>query len=101
MLVGYRQNAGAFLLPLPTDFLLPSSITESRILRNLYSRRHLMRRAIFLLISAVLCLSSLQLLAQSTYTTEQAKSHIGEEAIVCGIVASAHYAALSKGQPTF
>jgi hypothetical protein len=60
-----------------------------------------MRRAVFLLISIVLFLSSLQILAQNTYTPEQAKSHIGEKATVCGVVASAHYAASSKGQPTF
>jgi hypothetical protein len=60
-----------------------------------------MRRAVFLLISFVFFLSSLQLLAQSTYTADQAKSHIGERATVCGLVASAHYAASSKGQPTF
>ena len=60
-----------------------------------------MRRAFVLLISFVLFLFSLQLLAQGTYTPDQAKSHIGEKATVCGIVASAHYAASSKGQPTF
>jgi hypothetical protein len=60
-----------------------------------------MRRAVFPLISVVLFLSALQLFAQSTYTAEQAKSHIGERATVCGLVASAHYAASSKGQPTF
>jgi hypothetical protein len=60
-----------------------------------------MRRAVFLLISFVLFLSALQLLAQNTYTPEQAKSHIGERATVCGVVASAHFAASSKGQPTF
>jgi hypothetical protein len=60
-----------------------------------------MRRAVFPLISIVLFLSALQLLAQNTYTPEQAKSHIGERATVCGVVASAHFAASSKGQPTF
>jgi len=60
-----------------------------------------MRRAVFMLISFVFFLSSLQILAQSTYTADQAKGHIGEKATVCGVVASAHYAASSKGQPTF
>jgi hypothetical protein len=60
-----------------------------------------MRRAVFLLFLFVLFLSSPHLLAQSTYTADQAKSHIGERATVCGLVASAHYAASSKGQPTF
>lgn len=31
----------------------------------------------------------------------QAKDHIGEEAIVCGSVASTRYAVSSRGQPTF
>ena len=46
-------------------------------------------------------LISLQLAAQSTFTAEQAKSHIGENGTVCGVVASAHFAASTRGQPTF
>ena len=34
-------------------------------------------------------------------TAEQAKSHEGENETVCGTVASEHFAARSKGQPTF
>ena len=34
-------------------------------------------------------------------TAAQAKEHIGEEAIVCGLVASTRYADTSRGQPTF
>lgn len=34
-------------------------------------------------------------------TPEEAQQHIGKNQTVCGIVASAHYAARSKGQPTF
>ncbi len=34
-------------------------------------------------------------------TPAQAKDHVGERAIVCGIVASAHYAETTKGAPTF
>jgi hypothetical protein len=34
-------------------------------------------------------------------TAEQAASHIGESATVCGLVASAHYAATTHAQPTF
>ena len=33
--------------------------------------------------------------------SQQAASHIGETATVCGIVASASYAVRTKGQPTF
>jgi hypothetical protein len=34
-------------------------------------------------------------------SSQQAASHIGETATVCGIVASANYAVRTKGQPTF
>jgi hypothetical protein len=34
-------------------------------------------------------------------TAAQAKDHVGQRATVCGTVASAHWAAKSKGQPTF
>ena len=44
---------------------------------------------------------NLQLTAQSTLTAEQAKSHVGENGTVCGVVASAHFAASTRGQPTF
>jgi hypothetical protein len=34
-------------------------------------------------------------------TAAEAKDHIGERTTVCGRVASTHYAASSRGQPTF
>jgi len=34
-------------------------------------------------------------------TAEEAAQHIGQTATVCGMVASAHYAARSRGRPTF
>jgi hypothetical protein len=34
-------------------------------------------------------------------TTAEAKDHVGEQATVCGKVASARYAATSRGKPTF
>jgi hypothetical protein len=37
----------------------------------------------------------------ATLTATQAKDHIGEHASVCGVVASATFAARTKGQPTF
>ena len=40
-------------------------------------------------------------LAAAELNSQQAASHIGETATVCGIVASANYAARTKGQPTF
>ena len=39
--------------------------------------------------------------AQKVLTTREAKNHIGEQARVCGTVASTHYSARTKGQPTF
>lgn len=39
--------------------------------------------------------------ADGSLTAEQAKSHIGEQATVCGTVATAKFAATSRGQPTF
>ena len=39
--------------------------------------------------------------APATLTTDEAKNHIGETATVCGIAMSVHYAASSKGRPTF
>jgi DNA/RNA endonuclease YhcR with UshA esterase domain len=36
-----------------------------------------------------------------TLTAAEAKAHIGETATVCGTVASARYAAQSRGRPTF
>jgi DNA/RNA endonuclease YhcR with UshA esterase domain len=42
-----------------------------------------------------------QAIAANTLTAEEAKNHVGENATVCGVVASTHYAARSRGNPTF
>jgi hypothetical protein len=39
--------------------------------------------------------------AQTSISASEAKNHIGERETVCGNVASAHYAARSRGNPTF
>jgi DNA/RNA endonuclease YhcR with UshA esterase domain len=39
--------------------------------------------------------------AQKKLSASEAKDHIGETATVCGNVVSTHYAARSKGNPTF
>jgi hypothetical protein len=39
--------------------------------------------------------------AQASISATEAKSHVGERATVCGEVASTHYAARSRGNPTF
>jgi hypothetical protein len=40
-------------------------------------------------------------LAYASVSALEAKAHLGENATVCGEVASAHYAASSRGKPTF
>jgi hypothetical protein len=40
-------------------------------------------------------------LAQSPITATEAKGHVGENATVCGQVASTRYASSSRGAPTF
>ena len=39
--------------------------------------------------------------AQTKLSAPEAKNHVGETATVCGEVASTHYAATTKGSPTF
>jgi DNA/RNA endonuclease YhcR with UshA esterase domain len=46
-------------------------------------------------------LSTAPALAQKKLSAAEAKDHVGETATVCGTVASAKYAAGSRGQPTF
>jgi len=57
-------------------------------------------------ISSVICLVIFFLFANIVFSAnnispEDAINHIGEEAIVCGNVASTHFSSRSKGQPTF
>jgi len=56
-----------------------------------------MKRAAIAL--ALLC--SRLVYAQASISASEAKNHVGENSIVCGEVASAHYAARSRGNPTF
>ena len=39
--------------------------------------------------------------AQTPISAAEAKNHVGEKATVCGQVASTHYAASTRGNPTF
>lgn len=41
------------------------------------------------------------IIPQTKITPSEAKNHIGEQATVCGNVASARYASSTRGQPTF
>lgn len=52
---------------------------------------------------AAICLAFLALPvpAQQRIAAGDAKAHVGENATVCGTVASARFAASTKGQPTF
>jgi len=54
-----------------------------------------------LAILVVVVLSAALGLAQTSISAAEAKNHVGERAIVCGEVASVHYAARSRGNPTF
>ena len=54
-----------------------------------------------LLLALVLSLCSLRLPAEESLSAREASKHVGERATVCGLVASAHFATRSKGQPTF
>jgi hypothetical protein len=63
------------------------------------TRMTLRARLFWVLISLLLAIPLLQ--AQKNLTAGEAKSHVGETATVCGEVASAHYAANSRGNPTF
>lgn len=49
----------------------------------------------------VLVLMSVLLADAGTLTPAQAGGHIGERATVCGLVVSSHFAARSRGNPTF
>jgi hypothetical protein len=54
-----------------------------------------------LVIPAVVVLWAALGLAQTSISAAEAKNHVGERATVCGEVASVHYAARSRGNPTF
>ena len=54
------------------------------------------------LVVALLSMSALSCqTAAAELTSQQAASHVGETATVCGTLASANYATRTKGQPTF
>jgi len=55
----------------------------------------------FLLIMALLVSLVSIAYAQETISPEDAAKYIGQQKTVCGTVASAHFAAKTKGQPTF
>ncbi|MCI0626502.1 MAG: DNA-binding protein [Acidobacteria bacterium] len=52
-------------------------------------------------IALALLLTAVGSSAQKKLTAAEARNHVGEEATVCGVIASARYVASSRGQPTF
>lgn len=63
------------------------------------SRRSSRRKVLFCI--GIATILSFPLIAQKKLSASEAKGHIGETATVCGTVASARYAAATRGQPTF
>jgi hypothetical protein len=60
-----------------------------------------MRRTLGVFVLAFGLSSAVCATAQQRITPVEAKNHVGQQATVCGSVAGVHYAAGSKGQPTF
>jgi len=60
-------------------------------------RRFKLRLIVALLVGS----ASIFAYSQDTITPEDAAKFIGQQKTVCGMVASANFAAKSKGQPTF
>jgi hypothetical protein len=56
-------------------------------------------RLLVILVVALLCAALGH--AQNSISAAEAKDHVGETATVCGDVVSTHYAARSRGNPTF
>jgi hypothetical protein len=50
---------------------------------------------------AAIAMGSVSASAQSSIRAAEAKNHLGETRTVCGRVASTHFAAQSRGNPTF
>ena len=69
---------------------------------HLRTRILVMSRCKSITLVAVIASASCVLSAQNApITPAQAKQHVGEKTMVCGFVASTHYAAKSRGGPTF
>ncbi|HTV57675.1 MAG TPA: DNA-binding protein [Verrucomicrobiae bacterium] len=55
----------------------------------------------FKILAAILAITFIAAAQSSKLTPKEEKDHVGETMTVCGKVVSTHYAARSKGQPTF
>lgn len=60
-----------------------------------------MRKYLSLLIFIILLFCAASSASADKITPAQAKDHVGKHANVCGVVASANFAARSRRQPTF
>jgi len=49
----------------------------------------------------LLLVTAFSVVGEQRLTASEARLHIGEQATVCGVVASARYAARTRAQPTF
>lgn len=56
---------------------------------------------IFVFLVCVLAAGTARVMAQERITPLEAKDYVGKKVTVCGVVASAKFAAMSKGRPTF
>ena len=63
---------------------------------NCMTRPHLGKCLLFWIIAA-----APHAFGQTPLSPKEAKDHVGEQAKVCGVVASTHFAYRSKGSPTF
>jgi hypothetical protein len=54
-----------------------------------------------LLIVLFVALFGASVTAQQSISAANARNHVGESAVVCGSVASTHFAATTRGRPTF
>lgn len=54
-----------------------------------------------LLVGGLLAIGLCSTASAAVLSPNDAATHVGEDATVCGVVASAHYAPGSRGQPTF
>ena len=60
-----------------------------------------MKRTAALLLFLAFFAPSFAQAADKSLTATEAKNHVGDRATVCGVAASIHYAAQSRGRPTF
>ncbi|HUN55570.1 MAG TPA: hypothetical protein VMU29_10485 [Smithella sp.] len=59
-----------------------------------------MKPVFYALVACILLTAGVAFSADSI-SPEEAINHIGQQAVVCGVVVSTHYSLLSKGRPTF